>query len=92
MYMAMGAKTALLALPKDEYIALADSFGGQIGIMDALAQYAPMAEEFLCHAEDYPGVFEYEVAEEFGDFAIKAGMVHETCVAKLRSMIEEWLK
>lgn len=73
---------------------------GELELMMELSEYAIMSEEILrdMNPEDYPGVYDYEVSTNFGDWFGKYIVEHKgaptTLIAeeKLRNLIKGWFK
>lgn len=84
MYMAMAANKACVHsngwVRQAGYDRLADNRGGHVGIMEELADYAELSQTILEHlaVEDWPGVYEYEVAEPFGTWWINDALERGT--------------
>lgn len=62
-YIAMGAKLALLASPDADH----PRFQCEMDLIGEAIRHAPLLDElFESHAEEFAGVFYYDVAEPFG--------------------------
>ena len=80
-YIAIGAYTALRALEPDLRCKLADSYGGEIGIIDEVTQYYALIDyvyDALTPEEREPfGVWDYEVSETFGHYCIQMFLTNQ---------------
>lgn len=92
IYMGKGAFDALEALSEYAYQDLADSFGGQIGIMQQIDYLAAYMDLCLKDVEVYPGVVEYELCGSLGEFAVTHNLDWELCCEEIDEQIKEWLK
>lgn len=73
-YLAIGARAGLSELDTATHSSLCDAHGGELGVIREVVDFAATLDE-LYHgevAEDFPGVWAYEVAEPVGKAAVLA--------------------
>jgi hypothetical protein len=72
---------------------LADQCGGQIGIANWIAEFAPIVTEFNASDErEYPGVFAYEIVESMGQWlGDNADATHTQFKAEISLRTSEWI-
>lgn len=90
IYLYIGAETARGTGTWPDY----DSKGGQIGVMDWIASFAPIVDAFYLHDQrDYPGVAHYEVTEEMGSWLYShSDATPVEFEAELRRFVDDWIE
>lgn len=94
IYLAEGFNCAA-RISKSRYEALADTFGGHVGIMHRLAELAFDVAEVVAAAGDkfdFPGVWEYEVGHELGvRFFVNPETTNEEFKQLAEMATDEWI-